>query len=170
MDRSPASTVGGTVDWGTLAGTVLGAILGVGSTLAVDRARARREKDVRGEELRRQVYGEYLAALSRTRGQLRDIAHIVDESPEQRARLARDTVRENGAYELRHQVQLCAPPEVLILTEQVHAALRDLRAQVLDGATSENEAYRAKRAAYETAARSLREAMRRDLDVTPGQA
>ncbi|MFJ9551784.1 hypothetical protein [Streptomyces erythrochromogenes] len=56
-----------------------------------------------------------------------------------------------------------------MLTEQVHAALRDLRAQVLNGATSENETYRARHTAYETAARALREAMRRDLDVAPGQ-
>ncbi|RPF38330.1 hypothetical protein EDD92_8463 [Streptomyces sp. TLI_185] len=156
------------MDWGTLVGTGLGAILGIGSTLAVDRARARREKDVRGEELRRQVYGEYLVALSRARSQLRDIAHNVHEPPEQRARQARDTVRESGAYELRHQLQLCAPTEVLALTEQVHAALRDLREEVLNGSTSENESYRATRAAYETAARALRQAMRRDLGVAPG--
>lgn len=99
---------------------------------------------------------------------MKPLAHNVQEPPEQRARQARDTVRESGAYELRHQLQLCAPAEVLALTEQVHAALRDLREQVLNGATSENETYQATRAAYEAAARALREAMRRDLDVAPG--
>ncbi len=115
------------------------------------------------------MYGEYLVALSRTRSQLRDIAHNVQEPPEQQTRQARDTVRESEAYELRQQLQLCAPTEVLALTDQVHAALRDLREQVVNGATSENETYRAARAAYETAARALRGAMRRDLDVAPGQ-
>ncbi|MEV0186820.1 hypothetical protein AB0I54_47770 [Streptomyces sp. NPDC050625] len=147
--------------------TGLGALIGVGSTLAVDRARSRRDKEARDEQLRRQVYGEYLIALSRTRSQLRDIAHNVQDSPEDRARQVRDRVRESGAYELRHQLQLCAPTEVLALTDRVHAALRDFRDQVLNGATSQDETYRAKRESYEAAARALREAMRRDLGVAP---
>ncbi|OXY86212.1 hypothetical protein BEK98_44775 [Streptomyces diastatochromogenes] len=156
------------MDWGTLVGTGLGALLGIGSTLAVDGARSRRDKEVRDEQLRRQVYGEYLIALSRTRSELRDIAHNIHDSPEDRARQVRDRVRENGAYELRHQLQLCAPTEVLALVDRVHAALRDFRDQVLNGATSQDETYRAKRASYEAAARDLREAMRRDLGVAPG--
>ncbi|MFE2725991.1 hypothetical protein [Kitasatospora sp. NPDC059327] len=158
------------MDWGTLVGTALGAVLGIGSTLAVDRARARRESDIRGEQLRRQVYGEYLVALSRTRSLLRDIAHDVREPPEERARRARDSVREGGAYELRHQLRLCAPTEVLTLVDQVHAALRELREQVLNGAVSQDGPYRAARATYETAAAALREAMRRDLEVAPDRS
>lgn len=94
---------------------------------------------------------------------------VAREPPEERARQARDTVRESGAYELRHQLQLCAPTEMLALTEQVHAGLRDLREQALNGVTSEKATYPARCAAYEAAARVLREAMRRDLDVAPGQ-
>lgn len=84
------------------------------------------------------------------------------------AQPACDIVREGGTYELRHQLQLCAPAELLALTERVHAALRDFREQVLVGAAPENEAYRAACATYEDAARALREAMRRNLNVAPG--
>ncbi|MCZ4607648.1 hypothetical protein O3S80_28580 [Streptomyces sp. Lzd4kr] len=44
------------MDWTTLAGTALGALVGIGSTLLADRARWRRDLADRTRQERRQIY------------------------------------------------------------------------------------------------------------------
>ena len=151
------------MDWGTLAGTALGALLGVGSTLLVDRARAGRERAQRSEQLRRQVYGDYLLALTRTRIGLRDIVHDAHATPRERVQRADEAIREGHAYALRHQLQLCAPQRLVTLTDRAHAALRDLRESAGSAVSPQDPQYLAARAAYEAATTELRAAMRQDL-------
>lgn len=68
------------MDWTTLAGTALGALVGIGSTLLADRARWRRDLADRTRQERRQIYvtvltkyrlayeGMYAAAAGHTEG------------------------------------------------------------------------------------------------------
>ncbi|WP_344437869.1 hypothetical protein [Kitasatospora nipponensis] len=158
------------MDWGTLAGTALGGLLGVSSTLLVDRYRWRRDRDLRTENLRRQVYGEYLLALSRTRNQLRDIAHEMTLAPAERAQQVREAVRDGGAFEQRHQLRLAAPHHVLDLAERTHLALRTLRDCVAGGHTAADQRYQDDLTAYAAASRAMRDAMRHDLGVDDGPA
>jgi len=62
------------MQWLTLAGTLLGAFIGVGSTLIVDRRRWLRERSKALFETRRQLYSDFLADLSTTREILRTVA------------------------------------------------------------------------------------------------
>lgn len=52
------------LEWLAVAGTLGGALLGAGSTMMVESLRARRERSVRQEEIRRQVYVKTLTALT----------------------------------------------------------------------------------------------------------
>ena len=101
------------MDWGPLLGTALGAVVGVGSTLVSDRVRWRRDRTARQRDMKRQLYGEYLAALMRTRNQLKDIASS-SLATEDRALKAGEAFREGGAYELRYQMSITAPAIVRV--------------------------------------------------------
>ncbi|MFF8599439.1 hypothetical protein ACF065_26475 [Streptomyces sp. NPDC015232] len=150
------------MDWGPLLGTALGALVGVGSTLIVDRVRWRRDQTARQRDVKRQLYGEYLAALMRTRNHLKDIASSSLDA-EDRALQARETFREGGAYELRYQVSLTGSRVVAERSDESLRRLRDVRNQIQEGATGADlkEAYHA----LISAIKALRDAMRSDLEA-----
>ncbi|MFK4070414.1 hypothetical protein [Streptomyces sp. NPDC029674] len=147
--------------WGTLIGTGLGAIVGVGSTLLVDRVRWRREQDTRQEEIQRQLYGDYLAALERTRTHLKDLRRLPDQAPDERARQVRDAFREGGTYELAYRIAITAPDSVVRVSEDAQHKLRDLRDALISGAECGTRS--PVQAALRQSIESLRDAMRAAL-------
>jgi len=166
------------MDWLPLASVALGGALGSGSTLLADRLRWRREREVRQNDLarehadrqtaiRREIYTQYLAALSKVRNGLREMAHMPTVSEQDRANKIREVFLSSGAYELRFQVQLSAPAELVVLAESVYKSLRSLRMRIEGGATFDDERYLAARDAYHLALQNLRTAMRADLGVDP---
>ncbi|MFD7510881.1 hypothetical protein ACFV5N_16340, partial [Streptomyces sp. NPDC059853] len=106
------------MDWGTLVGTAVGGVVALAATMIAERARSRRDEAVRRQESKRRLYVEYLAALTRTRNQLKDIVRSPSLGPEERARLSGEAYREGGAYELRHQMALFAPEPVLSASDE----------------------------------------------------
>jgi hypothetical protein len=151
------------VDWGTLIGTALGAVVGVGSTVLAERSRWKREFATRELSVRRQLYGDYLAALSRTRNELRGLARSPSVPAEERARLAGETFRSGGAYELRYQMAITAPEPVAAPSERALIALRDLHDRLEAGGIHTDESWVACQEAFTTALAELRTAMRADL-------
>ncbi len=152
------------MNWGSLASTVLGAVVGIASTLLADRARARRSREEGDQAARRQVYGDYLAALARTRNQLRIAARSADTPTEERARTALEAFRDGNAYELRYQVAIVAPEAVVGASTAAFRALRDLRDLVEGGAVHTEEGYLELRDRWEDAFAELRAAMRSDVE------
>ncbi|MEI5098351.1 hypothetical protein RB200_06390 [Streptomyces sp. PmtG] len=148
------------MDWGTLMGTGLGATIGVGSTLIADRIRWKRDQDARREDARRQLYGEYLSALTRTRSQLKEV-RSADLALDERARRAGEVFRQGGAYELRYQMAITASAVVVERSDDALRKLRDVRDLIQDGAAEDT--LQEEFGALIGTIKALRDAMRADL-------
>ncbi|MFB4195798.1 hypothetical protein [Streptomyces carpaticus] len=148
------------MDWGTLVGTAVGGVVALAATMIAERARSRRDEALRRQESKRQLYVAYLAALTRTRNELKDIVRSPALGHQERARLSAEAYREGGAYELRHQLGLFAPAPVISASDEAFRAIRDVRDLVRDGAPGTlPDAFEA----MIHAIRDLRDAMREDL-------
>ncbi|WEV25629.1 hypothetical protein OYE22_10800 [Streptomyces sp. 71268] len=150
------------MDWGTLVGTALGATIGVGATLVADRLRWKREETTRKQDVRRQLYGEYLTALTRTRGRLKEVRRA-DLAVDERARQAAAIFLEGGAYELRYQMALTATAPVVEHSDAALRKLRDVRDRIQEGATDEE--LQEELHLLIRAIKTLRDAMRTDLEA-----
>ncbi|NKQ24108.1 hypothetical protein [Streptomyces galbus] len=151
------------MDWGPLLSTSLGAVIGIASTLATDHLRTRRGRQDDDRAARQQLYGDYLAALARTRNQVRMAARPADVPDAERARKAAEAFHEGNAYELRYQIAVVAPRAVVEASTAAFRALRDLRDRVEEGALHTSEDYARARDRWELLLTELRMAMRRDL-------
>jgi hypothetical protein len=114
------------MDWGTLAGTALGALLGAGSTMTADRTRWKREHFTRERSTRRELYGLYLKSLSLATHQLRDLRRS-GLPHDERMRTAGEILSTSGAYESRYQMLITAPDALEEPVEQAFNCLRNLR-------------------------------------------
>lgn len=123
------------MDWGTLLGTVTGAVIGVGATSIADRSKWRREQNERRTDVKRELYVAYLAAVAKTWNDIR--AAVIDstESWPERARQAELAYRNGGVYELRYQMAITAPPEIVVLSDQTMKGMRDLVRELTAGRT-----------------------------------
>ncbi|MEU1660674.1 hypothetical protein ABZ527_31825 [Streptomyces griseofuscus] len=151
------------MDWGPLVSTSLGALIGIASTLATDQIRTKRGREDKEQAARQQLYGDYLAALARTRNHLRMAARPTGLSVEERARRAAEAFHEGNAYELRYQIAVVAPRAVVETSTAVFRSLRDLRDRVEEGALHTSQDYIQARDRWELLLAELRMAMRRDL-------
>ncbi|WP_412516238.1 hypothetical protein K8Z49_35315 [Actinomadura madurae] len=151
------------VDWLAPASTALGALLGVSSTLAVERLRWKRGHVDKVQESKRNLYVEYLAALSRTRDELRIAARTSAMPPHRRAERAVEAFKDGRAYELRYQVSVVAPCEIIAVSDYAFRVLRELRDIVESGALHTDERYIRQRDIWEAAFADLRARIRNDL-------
>jgi hypothetical protein len=151
------------MDWGVLASTALGAVIGIVTTLAADHLRAKRSREDRDESARQQLYGDYLGALARTRNHLRMAAWADSLPAEERARGAAEAFHESNAYELRYQIAVVAPRDVVEASTNAFRALRDLRDRVAEGALHTDDVYVETRLRWDALLAELRLTMRRDL-------
>lgn len=151
------------MDWAPLVSTTLGAVIGIASTLATDRARTRRGRQDTDRAARQQLYGDYLAALARTRNQIRMAARPTALPAAERTRRAAEAFHEGNAYELRYQIAVVAPQPVVEASTAAFRALRDLRDHVEAGAHHTSPDYVQARDRWELLLTELRRTMRRDL-------
>lgn len=153
------------MDWGTLIGTALGASVGISATMLAERSRWKRETSARERAEKRQLYGEYLAALSRTRNELRALARSHATPADERGREAGKAFRSGGAYELRHQMVLIAPEPVSALSVRTLHTLRDLVDRLEAGDVHTDGTWVHTHEAFIALLDDLRVAMRNDLGV-----
>ncbi|RAG83566.1 hypothetical protein DN069_21465 [Streptacidiphilus pinicola] len=151
------------MDLSSLATTTLGAAIGVGATLIADRTRWKRDHRSKEQDTKRQVYAEYLTALSRTRNELRLASRNPQVPAEERARMATEAFKAGGAYELRYQVAITAPPAVVEASTQAFRALRDLRDLVEAGITHREPSYLSSKEAWDLLFSELCRQIREDL-------
>ncbi|GGX11367.1 hypothetical protein [Streptomyces chartreusis] len=151
------------MDWGTLAGTALGAILGVSTTLLAERSRWRRENSARERAVKQQLYAEYLGALSLTTHRLRDLKRDAGLTREDRMKQAGEILGSTNAYHLRYQMLIIAPQGLGDDADQAFMRIRDLRDR-FDGADMANDPeWPSAMSAVREALDSLRRTMRSDL-------
>ncbi|MFF2504931.1 hypothetical protein ACFVTY_16360 [Streptomyces sp. NPDC058067] len=153
------------MDWIPLLSTAVGAVIGVAATLIADWTRANRSQRDGHQATKRQLYGDYLAALSLTRHSLRTAARSSSEPVEVRARMALDAFKDAKAYEARYQVALVASDRVTDASTSAFNALRHLRDLVeAGGGTHTDPDYRRAQDQWADQFAGLRRCMRSDLD------
>ncbi|WP_329230920.1 hypothetical protein OG488_19390 [Streptomyces sp. NBC_01460] len=150
------------MEWIPLVSTALGAAIGVGSTLLADRARWRRDRAGQDLDVRRQLYADYTAALSRIRTALNECAQE-DIPTAERTRKVREVFLTPGAYEIRHQLAIVAPPEIVDAARSAFVVLRDTRDLLAAGASVDDAAYADLEERFDAAVAALRTLMRLDL-------
>lgn len=156
------------MDWTPLAGTALGALVGVGSTLLADRARWSRDLADRTRQERRDIYVTVLTKY-RLAYEAMHAAAVAgrDELPAVREAAVREAFRASCCDEARETALICAPQEMSDVLETVYATLRELQDVFAAGDppldSPELQEHRLRHAEAIWAARA---AMRRDLEGT----
>ncbi|WP_327429081.1 hypothetical protein [Streptomyces sp. NBC_01236] len=154
------------MDWGTLAGTTLGAVLGV-RTLLGERSRWRRENTSHERAAKQQLYGEYLAALWLTRHGLRELKRSIGLSREERIQQAGEILGSANAFQLLYQIHIMAPEPLGDVADQTFLRLRHLRDRFDEPDVSADPEWSATQGALGEALEALRRAMRSDLKSSP---
>jgi phage-related protein len=98
------------MDWTVPLSTLVGAFVGVGSTPLADLVRSRRDRIHQLVTVRRQVYAQYLDALTKTDGELQMLA--VSQSTPVDELDTRTAWRKYSLLALRYEVELVAPESV----------------------------------------------------------
>ncbi|MFI7504470.1 hypothetical protein ACIBVL_39530 [Streptomyces sp. NPDC049687] len=151
------------MEWTALVSTVLGAAIATGSALLLDRRRRHQERLDRDLQIRRSLYGEYLACLSEARHTCGNVARDPDMELPTRRTTAREAF--GPCIGLRYQVTITAPADVVAASENAFRRLRDLRDHVMAGVLATEQVYLEGRLGYDEALAALRNGMRRDLSV-----
>lgn len=112
--------------------------------------------------MRRQLYADYTAALSRIRTALNECAQEAIPAVE-RPRRVREVFLTPGAYEIRHQLAIVAPPEIVDAARSAFVVLRDTRDLLVAGASVDDAAYVDLEKRFDAAVAELRSVMRLDL-------
>jgi hypothetical protein len=149
------------MQWATLVSAAVGAVIATASAAFLDRSRWHRERHERVVAVRRDLYGEYLAALSQARNAFRGLARDRETEQPARERFARESFA--PCYSMRYQMSIMAPQAVLVASEETFRRLRDVRDLAARGTLVGDEAYSGGRAEYEESLTRLRNAMRNDL-------
>ncbi|MFJ3773917.1 hypothetical protein ACIPX0_19715 [Streptomyces sp. NPDC090075] len=151
------------VEWVTLVGTGLGAVLGVGATLAGEQLRWRRSvRDNRLQD-RRDMYVDCLVALRRAHEAMRLAADEDHVDPQTRAARIRQAFQTSGCDEARERLILMADSEVSDAIDASYRSLRRVREALASGCTVASEEYQAARQAHGDATRAARTVLRQDL-------
>lgn len=151
------------VDWGTLAGTALGALLGVSTTLLGERSRWRRENTSRERAAKQQLYSEYLAALWLTRHRLRDLQRNTALTREERIEQSGEILGATNAFQLLYQMRIMASEPLDDVAVQTFRKLLRLRDRFDEPDVSTDPEWPATQTALSEALETLRQAMRSDL-------
>lgn len=146
--------------------TLLGAVIGVGSTLLAYRVRWRREIDQRGRDARRELYSRFLTALNESAeslwvvglGDRRDGA-----TPERLDELLRAEIHRSGLYSYREQVLIVGTAEVVRCADCAVDRVREYRDCLANGAVGGSREETAAMEACKASIKALQKAMRTDI-------
>ncbi|WP_327181069.1 hypothetical protein [Streptomyces sp. NBC_01334] len=153
------------MDWLAPVNTLIGAGIGVGSTLLADRLRWRRDRAALGQDTRRQAYAAFMGALSDAYQRLDELAHDGRPAEEKQA-AAHEVFVSRNLYPLRYELALIAPWEVMEPVNQAFWRVRDLRDLVARGSARGSPEFGGHLHAYLAAAEEAQVAMRRDLGTS----
>jgi hypothetical protein len=155
------------MDWSSPVSTVLGAAVGISSALVVDWARSRRDRHQQWDQLRRQMYTDFMAALNVGVGDLEDIARRGGLIAPERDKALWQALQAAGVWRIHQQLLISAPPPVISSGWSALMGLTEIRNALAGGATFDSQEYLATRQRYSELMSSLRDAMRVDLNVPP---
>lgn len=163
MSRNPPMQYA-EVDWTTLAGTGLGALIGVGSTLLADRARWRRDATERGRQERRDIYVTCLTKYRLAYEAMHTTA-LARQGRDTLDAAVREAFRTSGCDEVRESALICAPQEMADVLEDVYGTLRELQEILAAGDPAlDCPEFQEQRLKHGQAVWAARAAMRADLE------
>jgi hypothetical protein len=143
--------------------TVLGAVIGLGSALAGDRIRWRREQSDRRLSIRREVYVVYLDALHEANQGMRAVSLGDFPSDTTRDHAARAAFRRAGVNQAQEHLVLVASEPVIQAAVETSTALRRLRDRIRTGQDHTSADYQAEFEVFTDRLHDLRNAIRHDL-------
>lgn len=141
--------------------------------MLADRSRWKRDRSRERDQLRRESYRNYLAAVIQAHEAMRaaaagtDGGNGADGSPESKRAAITEAFRSADPYVHRFELSLVAPADVVSLAVAVFRRVRDIRDLLLTGAVAESAEYRSAQRAYFDAIKAMSDAMRRDLGSSP---
>ena len=152
------------VEWSSLVGTGLGAVVGVGATLVGEHVRWRRTTRDNRQQDRRNLYADCLVSFRRAHEAMRLAADEEHASPQARAARIRQVHQASGCDEARERLILTATNEVVTAIDASYTSLRKIREVLASGATVPTPDYQAARQAHRDATEAARNVLRRDLN------
>ncbi|MEV8022937.1 hypothetical protein AB0O76_42945 [Streptomyces sp. NPDC086554] len=151
------------MNWLTLLSTLLGAVVGVGSTLLADRARWGREVQSQAVERRRELYGEFLTALNLAQESLFAVAYGRHPAELSRDLAARAAFGNHQVYAVRERLALSGREQVVAVADTAFNRLKAFRDVVGSGAMPDSSELADAIQSYGAVLRELRHAMRDEL-------
>ncbi|MFE6679286.1 hypothetical protein [Streptomyces sp. NPDC057729] len=145
------------MEWTTLVSTMLGAVIGVGSTLLAERLRWRRDVGERDRELLRSSYVQFLEALTQARDVISQASRAPDATQLEQVLSA---LLEHGVHVKQYQLELLAPAHVVSKARDAGYTLALYRDAVVAGARRDDPECADARRAFRAAREELMEAMR----------
>jgi hypothetical protein len=149
------------MQWTTLAATLLGAAIATGSALLVEVRRGRRETAAEWRTTKRELYAAFLATLTQVRSELWMITRDTSLSVPERTKTARQAFAR--CYELRYQLEVFAPREVVEPALAYFRSVRRLRDAVANGLLHQQPACADHDEQVMTALSHVRNSMRLDM-------
>jgi hypothetical protein len=150
-----------------LLGTLLGGLIGVGSTAFVDRLRARRDQDDRWQELHRDAFGRYLTAVSEASLAMRQALRVAQLAGQDVSPAVHESLVRSRVYSAYHNLAVVAEESVVAQANDVLIALERARDLLIAGVGLEAPEYRDARATLLAQLARLRDDMRRALGLKP---
>ncbi|MFJ9518936.1 hypothetical protein ACIRPK_11800 [Kitasatospora sp. NPDC101801] len=147
------------MDWVAPLGTLVGAVVEVGTGLTVDRFGRRHDGADRWLQTRRTVYVDFLTAPSRSHSELRAATFREDFS----GAAGFQVLDGSGTWTCRRTLSLTAPTEIISLRIDAAKALEQVRDTLITEPDVRSQPYLRARADLWKVNADLREAMRKDL-------
>ncbi|MFE4360431.1 hypothetical protein [Kitasatospora sp. NPDC056800] len=151
------------MNWISLAGTALGALIALLATSLNDRVKWRREQSASHRALCQQTYARFLAALTDAHERMRTEARTDHQSAEARATAVLEAFHTSGCYPLRYELAIIASQPVLDGAEEAFKLIRQVRDLLAAGTGVEAPEYKELRYAYGPVLRNLQARMRAEL-------
>lgn len=134
--------------------------------MLADRTRWKRDQGRERDQLRRESYGNYLAAIIKAHEAMR-IAAAGNASPESKRAAITEAFQAADPYVHRFELSLLAPADVVEDAVTVFRRTRDIRDLLIGGTAAETAEYRAAQKAYYDAIKAMSDTMRKDLGTSP---
>ncbi|MGW6287966.1 hypothetical protein [Streptomyces sp. NPDC055107] len=151
------------MEWTALVATVVGAVIGVGSTLVTDRVSWRRDTRERDRETLRTAAAQFLEALTEARDTISDASRSEHLPVAERAQLARASTLAQGVHAKQYQLELLATPEVAESARDAAHQLLLYRDAVIAGHLRDDPECTQARRAFRESRQKLMTAMRSSL-------
>ncbi|MFJ3798241.1 hypothetical protein ACIPSJ_18390 [Streptomyces sp. NPDC090088] len=150
------------MEWSSLVSTLVGGMIAAVAALLVESRRWKRERGNQRSEVRRTLYGNYLASLTQARHTCSALARDPDAS------LAARRSAIHAAFDpcnaLRAQITIVAPRGLVDPSRRAYFDLQEFGDRIAEGLRLENPEYGVRRTRHDQVLTVLIDAMRQDLD------